>query len=445
MIFVAAVLAGLWLRLFFVFETQGTTDVLVWTHHAKGILEHGLFGYYHDDGGFVFNHPPQVSLAIAGLQRASDTTGLSFAALLRAPFALLDLACAGLLVQVWRHDRHRFLIGALYAIHPLACLLSGYHGNTDSAVAFCLVLALVLASRGRFGLAGAVLGLSLWIKLPGLLAFPAFFFAMPGWKARVQLGVASGVVVLAGWAPFLVIDAPILLQKVLGYSGRVVQTLGGVRIWGSQNLLVPLLSGDLPLGLRLEPRQVLAFLVDYNGWIVSLPILLFGLLRRQEKSALGIGATLAGSYAILYGFTNPWSFQYFAWSIPFWLCAGAVFGIGASVVATAYVWGLYAWLCGDPWLRGAWDFSGHPYWPLWLLQLRDVAWLFFVASALLFLGRAVRHEWRRLRSRSAAIPGDLGEGRAVAPADGEPQQAHSSDAGAPLSPRGRGRKAAPRT
>ncbi len=57
------------------------------------------------------------------------------------------------------------------------------------------------------------------------------------------------------------------------------------------------------------------------------------------------------------------------------------------VVTTAYVLGLYIWLC-DSWiLAGTWDWMGRPRWPQWILWLRDGCVLFFLGNALFLIVR----------------------------------------------------------
>ena len=110
--------------------------------------------------------------------------------------------------------------------------------------------------------------------------------------------------------------------------------------------------------------------------------------------------SLVAIYAIFHGLTNFWSFQYLAWALPLWLVAGGRFALPAAVVATAYVWGLYGWLCGDPFLIGPWDWMGKPHWPAAILTLRDIAVAFFFASAVWLVARdgvGALLAWRRER------------------------------------------------
>jgi hypothetical protein len=93
-------------------------------------------------------------------------------------------------------------------------------------------------------------------------------------------------------------------------------------------------------------------------------------------------------YVLIYGFVETWTFQYFAWSVPFWCFMPLWFFVAAGALAGGYIYFLYAYLCGSPWLTGAWDFVGHPLWPAHVIALRDLSVLFFFAIAVWIAIRA---------------------------------------------------------
>ncbi|MBW2293988.1 MAG: hypothetical protein JRG94_16985, partial [Deltaproteobacteria bacterium] len=95
-----------------------------------------------------------------------------------------------------------------------------------------------------------------------------------------------------------------------------------------------------------------------------------------------------------------WAFQYLAWAVPFWLLSARWFATSASLFATVYIYGAYAWLCGDVLLLGTWDFIGKPDWPFWLIALRNTANVFFLAAGLTFLIQSLAAERTRWRARS---------------------------------------------
>src|SRR5437588_1626782 len=191
-----AIAAGLALRLYLVVFTEGTQDVAIWERHAHDVRDHGLIGYYHGDPSA--NHPPFISEVESLLLRASDATGLPFRVLLRAPFALLDLATTFLLLLLFGECRWRFVVAAAYWLNPLSIIFSAYHGNTDSAVAFFLVLSVSCLARDKVAIAGFSAGAGLWIKLAGVLAVPALFLFLEGWRKRIIFLAGFGLTALAG-------------------------------------------------------------------------------------------------------------------------------------------------------------------------------------------------------------------------------------------------------
>src|SRR5437660_3340385 len=180
--FWALIVLGAALRFYLVVFTEGTQDVAIWERHARDVRDFGLIGYYHVDPSA--NHPPFISEIESLLLRASGSTGIPFRIFLRAPFALLDLGTTFLLLLLLGECRWRFLAAATYWLNPLSIIFSSYHGNTDSAVAFFLMLCVWFLSKDRLLGAAFALGVSFWIKLPTVLAIPAFLIAISNWRKR---------------------------------------------------------------------------------------------------------------------------------------------------------------------------------------------------------------------------------------------------------------------
>ena len=385
--------AGVVARGFLVLFTSGTYDVEIWESHARAVLSNGLVDAYRAIP--KLNHPPLACWSVAGLLALSESSGIPFAVLLRAPIAAVDLGSVFLLARLLRESRYRWLAAGLYAIQPVAIVLSAYHGNTDSAIAFFLLLAATSAVRGQAIRTGVALGASLWIKLPGLLALPALLLSFPRWRDRFACGAAVVVTGVATCAPMIALDPRLLYQRVFGYRGQFLHTTAGEPIWGPLGLLG--LFFDLGDGIRAFAIETGRIWFEYDTFVVLVPVLALAWLRRGERTATGIGKTLAACYAVTYGFSTRWAFQYLAWSAPFWLLSGPVFFTGATLLSGAYLYGLYAWLCGDLLLRGPWDFVGHPVWPLVLRSVRNAAVFFFMTSTCVDLVRGVRTAIRRSR------------------------------------------------
>jgi hypothetical protein len=396
----ALLVLGLLVRLYLVFFTQGTYDVRIWDEHAHGVREHGLVGYYHENR--LMNHPPLAGLSAAGLSTVADATGIPFRVLLRLPFALFDAATALLVLWLLRDRSWRFVALAGYWLHPLAVIFSAFHGNTDSALPFFVLSSIALLASGRVGWAGMVLGASLWIKLPGVLAVPALFLVLPSWPARLRFLLGLGAVGAVTYLPVLLQDPLVLWRNVFAYRGQMIQTTAGVPVWGMRMFLPA--YHDLPELWRNLLYEPIHFFLTRNSWCALGSLVLLAWLRRHRRGGSDLVWTVTGCFTIMYGFSLYWSFQYFAWALPLWILLGTRYGILASLVAAAYIYLLYAFVCGNPWLLGEWDFVGHPTWPGPLVWTRGAGQLFFYGSAWGFLVLALIGFVRRLRAHSPGTP-----------------------------------------
>ena len=397
--FIAAIIVGAFVRLFFVFATQGTLDVDSWLVHTLALEKQGLISYY-EGGPLIFNHPPPAALLVSTLGKLATATGASFAALLRLPFAVIDLATTAMIVLLLGRTKRAHQVAALYWLHPLSIIFSAYHGNTDTAIAFFLVTTTWFVSRNKALLAGVALGACLWIKIPGVLMAPAFLFALPTLRARAEFCAGAGAIALLGYGPTLWMNADAVITAVFLYPGLNIHTSSGIASWGLRNIYPAVFT--VPEAIRMTYVEVLQFTINHNTLMCVTPMVAFAWLRRNARDVSGIATTVSGSYAIFYGITNFWAFQYFAWVIPFWLMSTRWFAVTASLLATAYIYGAYAWMCGDLLLMGPWDFIGKPDWPFWLIGARNTANLFFLGAGLYFIGKAVHEEVASRRAPSIA-------------------------------------------
>ena len=372
---------GLAIRVYLVVFTAGTQDVEIWERHARDVRDHGLVGYYHGDPSA--NHPPFVSEVESLLLRAAEATGVPFRIWLRAPFALLDAGTTFLLLLLLGTWRWRFVAAAVYWLNPLSIIFSAYHGNTDSAIAFFLALCVWLLSKDKPIAAAIALGASFWIKLPALLAVPALLFFIPDWRRRIQFLLIAGAVALATYVPALVQDPAIIWKNVIGYRAQILHTTAGVPAWGPRVLLFSIIASP-----ENWPEQfhglILSFLA--NSWLIGVALALLATwLRRSSRAEPELCAAIAGIYITVLALSDGFSFQYFAWSLPFWFFLPRWFCIPAIALVSGYIYSLYAYLCGNPWLIGIWDFNGHPYWPFLVVALRNAGYLLFCAGAIWFL------------------------------------------------------------
>ena len=377
---------GAGLRLYCVIFTNGTGDMDDWEDHAHQVHDRGLTGYYHVNS--YANHPPFIFEFGSLMVQAAAATGIPFRILFRALFALLDAGNTWLLFALLPKDRARLLVTACYWLSPAAIIISAYHGNTDTAIAFFLLLSIWLATKTGPVVSGIAYGTSLWIKTPGILALPALVTFFRTWRLRTLFLAIAAVTALSTYLPALIQDYKIVWTNVFGYRGLVLQTTGGAPLWGPSVLLF---STIVPIQLWPEKYLKVALFVLERSWHIGIAAMfLLMWLRRNRHSSNEICATIAMAYVILLGFSDHWAFQYFAWSLPFWFFLPWRFSIPAISLTSAYLYSLHWFFCGNGWLLGNWDFIGHPNLPPIVLALRDLNVLFFLVSACVFLISAVR-------------------------------------------------------
>jgi hypothetical protein len=225
------------------------------------------------------------------------------------------------------------------------------------------------------------------------MAIPAFLFTIQSRRKQFLILIAIGIVGISTYIPAFLKDPVIVYKNVFGYHGAIVQ-ISDTNVWGMQIFLEPIYKG-LSENWQNKLFAPISFLLG-KSWLLSiLLIVLLSWLRRSQRSIEQIGATITAVYTILYGFSIYCSFQYLAWSLPFWFFMRPRFIIPASIFATGYIYSLYWMMCGNPWLLGHWDFIGR--WPYIVIIFRDLTVLFFFVSAFVFLVTAIYEQISGLR------------------------------------------------
>lgn len=201
---VAAFVFGAAVRLLFLHST-GSWDTEYWKTWMHVSLERGLTGAYGPAeamppghvwpqlrgreelwkpmrGGreFVIDYPPLSLAAWVLSYHAVEWAAPGLSAFerdnvaVKLPALFGDVLSLIVLVWAWAADRRRGLIlAALYWALPVSWLSSATLGYFDGILPPLLVVALVLAGRGRAGWAGAWLALAALVKPTALIAAPA--------------------------------------------------------------------------------------------------------------------------------------------------------------------------------------------------------------------------------------------------------------------------------
>src|SRR6185437_10945040 len=126
-------------------------------------------------------------------------------------------------------------------------------------------------SKDKLPAAAIALGVSLWIKLPIVLALPALLFFVPDWRKRFQFLLIAGVVALATYVPALVQDPAIVWKNVFGYRAQILHTTAGVPAWGPRVFLFSIIAA--PQSWPSAFRAPILFFLE-KSWVIALVIAL---------------------------------------------------------------------------------------------------------------------------------------------------------------------------
>jgi hypothetical protein len=347
--------------------------VMVYLSHT--VTPHDVAVYFYEAGqDVVHGQDPLTSMPryqwnflpfSAYLLAAAAKTGLSWqyaSKLLPVACDLATIAGVGRLVRAEGHRRNAQL---LYALSPVALLVSAWHGQLEPITISLGLSALLLARRQQALAAGVVLGFAVASKSWPLVFLPGVFRYIP-W--RRWWDVAAGVlVVLTGWA--LVI--PLALHDSLR---NAVEVLVGYRsysgVWGWTGLLrYANLTGYGYSGPGVDTAQRVGTIVTVVAIVMVLAIFWLRLHRSPEDitvaiilavliaSAGGGPQYLLWPAALLYALRRPAGYVYLllasAWTGLFYLQAyptgETTWGWPGAVLEALSIAILLAALASMPW------------------------------------------------------------------------------------------------
>ena len=185
-------------------------------------------------------------------------------AALKLPASLADLALAMGVGYALRSRPRWALAGALAtALSPAAIYISALWGQFESLYVLPVLVAYLLAIRGRLGWAGVALAVALMTKpqaLPLALPFVAWVLGRGGLRSLVAPAVAGAATIALLWAPFLASGGPLrYLDHLRDYSELF--SVISLRAWnpwwlvqmpfGTERLIVDTTAITGPLTFRL--------------------------------------------------------------------------------------------------------------------------------------------------------------------------------------------------
>lgn len=346
-IVVVALIAGL-IKTGIALMTLGTNDSIAFYQFAKALETHGLAWTYEHSA--LFNHPPLVGYFLQGLawldhQPFFQENGLTFPFLLRFPGIIADFLVVLLVLFVvheypqLRSPRWALL---LFAASPVSIMVTGFHGNTDPILVLFLLLASMMAVRGRPLLCGLFLALSCQVKIIPLLLLPIFFFFWME-RRRWHLFTTSFVVSSLLFCAEPLLRAPsAFLKNVLSYGS----------FWGIWGVTYCLRMTGLPefskvnfFNLSATQNAIMMLLKV----IVILSILVLA-WRRRKLPAPALFASVACAWMIFFVLSPGVAAQYLVWLGPFILLFSPTFYGLVVAGSSIFLFALYTITSGGfPW------------------------------------------------------------------------------------------------
>ena len=295
------------------------------------------------------------------------------------------------LVRIARRTGSWWGAGVWFALVPALGPVS--YTRFDIVVAVALVWATERALAGRWGWAGALIGVGAAVKLVPAIALVVLFFVAPKDRRRALLGGFGAVVGLAV-LPF-VFALPDLYKSVIEYhTGRGIQAES---IWGA-GLLVAHHVADYPVSIVASHRawdaqsafttmfKTLSNLLSI-GAIVGVTVLA---VRTKAGDLARASLLVLGLFSVLVGVGRVYSPQYVIWLIALAAVAAALAPrVAAPAVAALAVTTVLAHLEFPIWF---WDLLFYDKGgALEVLVARDVFTL-VVGGLALWGWRALRRE-----------------------------------------------------
>jgi hypothetical protein len=296
---------------------DGTLDESDWKGWMQAIHEHGVLNVFRTSNtNYVGYHwvlwPLSAAYAAFGGTYGHGDGG-ALHLLVKAPMILFDLGLVAAVYAVTRMlaaedgvlsgasaSRVGLAGGAVMALQPAAIYDSAVWPNTDSLVTTAMLAAVVLACRGRMGLAGAVWTLGFLMKPQPAIVLPLLALLAlrrGGVRALLTAGIAGGIVGLAVTGPWLLHGDLVRILKVyrLLFHDRAPQLS-----WGAWNLwrfwdAGPRPAADDPAILFVTYRMVGAAL----SAVAAALALAYASERRDLRGALVAAAYLSFAFYLL--------------------------------------------------------------------------------------------------------------------------------------------------
>lgn len=284
----------------------------------------------------LYPYPPPWAAVEAAAGWAARRGVLPFAVLVKLPVLAADLALIALLAAAARRGRASPLAPWLYAVHPVALLVGGFHGQFDAVALAFVLLAIEALGRGRRDGSALALSAAIATKAFPVLLLPVFAFSgRASGRQALRYGLLASLPVAALLLPFALADATALRRELFAYSG--IADFGWTGLWRG----IAWLEGGVLA--RAEARfWPLASLASKTLFLAAWAALLFTVRAGRWRADAGRQAlALVLAFLGLYGLLSA---QYLLWAVPLGLARPDRHALGYGLAATVALGGFYPFL-----------------------------------------------------------------------------------------------------
>jgi uncharacterized membrane protein len=284
----------------------------------------------------LYPYPPVWVWIEAGAEWLARHTAVPFPLAVKAPVVVADALLAGL-IAVWARAARTPGLGPgwVYALHPVALLVVGFHGQFDSVALLALLLALRWLDEARLDRSALALCAGIALKSFPVLVLPFALLFVEGRRARLRYAALALLPVVLLLLPFVVADPRAVVRELFAYGG--IPDFGWI---GALRAVRSVVTGRVARATADEWAPLVAlskvlFLAAAAGLWVSC---VAGRGRwRPESCALAV--LLA--FQVFYGALSA---QYLLWPVPLAVLAGERFTALHAGVATVALVGFYLFL-----------------------------------------------------------------------------------------------------
>jgi hypothetical protein len=283
----------------------------------------------------LYPYPPVWMWFEAASEWLARRTGASFAVLVKLPVLAADLGLVAVLGAMGRERGLGLAPAWTYALHPVALLIGGFHGQFDALALLALVFSIQAFEGGRFDRAALALAAAIAVKSFPVLLLPFFLLALPGTAARLRFLVLSTLPVGLSLLPFAIADSGALRRELFGYGG--VADFGWIGLVRGVGFLT---RGVLERSEAVHWPNLVP--VGKSLFLAVLAAIVVFASRRRALPSLDRTALLV--FLAFLTFYGAISAQYLLWVVPFAALSFGRWATAHAVASTIALIGFYALL-----------------------------------------------------------------------------------------------------